>query len=170
MKGKCCAVIGSLPVFFPWGLDEEDERCDTLKAQLLEQIASAVINGVRDFAVVMDYGWGLYAAEMINDLMEGNGNIRLTCIIPWEEQAAKWTPELRERYFKVQEKCAEAVLISQQQTVDCEITAMLDAVDMADTVIAVYGEGDVLLPVALRYTNGLKKAAVVISSDSLPTL
>ena len=115
-----------------------------------------------EFAVVMDSGLGLYAAEIINALRENDPAIQLTCILPWEEQATKWTPELRERYFKELERCSNVSLVSTAQKPDSQISAMLNAVDMADTVIAVAGEGNMLLSVALRYAEQMRKQAVLI--------
>ena len=42
---------------------------------------------------------GLYAAEGINVLRDNDPERMLFCVAPCEEQATKWTPELRERYL-----------------------------------------------------------------------
>ena len=57
--------------------------------------------------------------------------------------------------------------VSTVKTADCEITAMLDAMDMAGTVIAVQGEEDPLLPVALRYAERIRKPAVAIGPTAV---
>ena len=33
-----CAVMGQHPLRFPWGFDEEDDRCRKLKIELAQQI------------------------------------------------------------------------------------------------------------------------------------
>ena len=165
MKEQSCAIIGSPPLSFSWGYDEEDERCVALKLLLLNRITLLRSQGITDFYVVLDAGVGLYAAEMINSLRESDEALRLICIIPWEGQATKWTPELRERYFAAQEKCSEVKMVSLAKTVDCEITAMLDAIDLVGNVIAVRGEDAVLLSTALRYAERLKKQITALDSD-----
>ena len=105
----------------------------------------------------MDAGIGLYAAEIINGLREDGGNLRLICVVPWEGQATKWTPELRERYFIALGKCNEVTMVSPTHTSQCEIKAMLNAIDVADHVITVQGEDTILLCVALHYAERLKK-------------
>lgn len=157
MKEKCCAIFGSPPESFPWGHDEEDEKCGAMKIRLFSRITFLRSKGITHFIVVLDSGVGLYAAEMINSLQEVDPDIQLTCIIPWEGQATKWTPELRERYFEEQEKCAEVVFISAAKTVDCEIKAVLRAIDMAAGIIAVYGEGDIATSAALHYAQQMNK-------------
>ena len=53
------------------------------------------MGGVTEFQVVCDPGVGLYATEIINILREKDKSLRLVCVIPHEEQATKWTPQLR---------------------------------------------------------------------------
>ena len=162
MKEKCCGIIASPPLCFPWGYDEEDDGCGALKIILFNHISLLRSEGLTEFAVVMDSGLGLYAAEIINALRENDPAIQLTCILPWEEQATKWTPELRERYFKELVRCSNVSLVSTVQKPDSQISAMLNAIDMADTIIAIEGEGNMLLSVALRYAEQMRKHAVLI--------
>ena len=165
MNKKCYAIIGSRPDSFPWGLDEDDERCEELKNQLLGRITTAINNGVKNFAVAMDSGSGLYAAEVINAWRQSDNTICLTCIIPWEEQSTKWTPQLRGRYFTAQDKCSDVLFVSNAYTKDCEINALLEAVDMADTVIVVSGGKDMLISVAIRYMVRTNKKYIVIQPE-----
>ena len=162
MKEKSCAILGSPPLSFPWGYDEDDPGCGSLRLLLLNRITLLRSQGVTDFYVVMDAGMGLYAAEMIKSLRENDEAIKLFFVIPWEGQATQWTPDLRERYFNVQAGCSDVLTVSPVKTADCEITAMLNAMDMAGTVIAVQVEEDTLLTVALRYAERIRKPAVVI--------
>ena len=167
MKEKSCAIIGSPPLSFSWGYDEEDPGCGSLRLLLLNRITLLRSQGVTDFYVVIDAGMGLYAAEMIKSLRENDEAIKLFCVVPWEGQATQWTPDLRERYFNVQAGCSDVLTASTSKTADCEIIDMLNAMDMAGTVIAVQGEEDPLLPVALRYAERIKKPAVVIGPNAI---
>ena len=60
------------------------------------------------------------------------------CYVPYEEQATKWTPELRDRYFNALAVCTEVVNVAYEKTVGCEFKAHLEAIKDSDTVIAVY--------------------------------
>jgi uncharacterized phage-like protein YoqJ len=135
---KICAIIGCSPMCFPWGFDEEDEGCAALKLILLNRITKLRSEGCARFAVSMDCGAGLYAAEILHGLKESDGALETICYVPYEEQATKWTSELRDRYFNALAACTEVVNVAYEKTVGCEFKAHLEAINEADTVIAVY--------------------------------
>ena len=135
---KTCAIIGCLPMCFPWGFDEEDEDCAALKLVLMNRITKLRGEGCMRFAVSMDCGVGLYAAEIIHALKETDSELETICYVPYEEQATKWAPELRDRYFNALAACTEVVNVAYEKTVGCEFKARLEAMKEADTVIAVY--------------------------------
>ena len=96
------------------------------------------------FAVSMDCGAGLYAAEILHGLKESDGALNTICYVPYEEQATKWTPELRDRYFNTLAACTEVINAAYEKTVGYEFKAHLEAIKGADTVIAVYDSDDPL--------------------------
>lgn len=138
----CCAIIGCTPRAFPWGWDEEDEYCAAMKLVLMNRITLLRSRGVTRFAVSMDCGAGLYAAEIVNSLQEADGGIELICYVPYEEQATKWTPELRDRYFHMLAASTEVKNTAYEKSVGCEFKAHLQAIAEADTVIAVFDPDD----------------------------
>ena len=135
---KTCAIIGCSPTRFPWGFDEEDEGCAALKLLLINQISKLRGEGCTRFAVSMDCGVGLYTAEILHGLKESDEELKTICYVPYEEQATKWTLELRERYFNVLAACTEVVNVAFEKTVGCEFKAHLEAMKEADTLIAVF--------------------------------
>ena len=139
---KTCAIIGCSPMCFPWGFDEEDEGSAALKLILINQITRLRGEGCTRFAVSMDCGVGLYAAEILHGLKESAGALETICYVPYEEQATKWTPELRDRYFNALAACTEVVNVSYEKTVGCEFKAHLETIKDSDTVIAVYDPDD----------------------------
>lgn len=141
---KSCAIIGCSPMCFPWGFDEEDEGCAALKLILINQISKLRGEGYTRFAVSMDCGVGLYAAEILHGLKESDGALETICYVPYEEQATKWMPELRDRYFNALAVCTEVVNVAYEKTVGCEFKAYLEAMNEADAVIAIYDPEDPL--------------------------
>ena len=139
---KTCAIIGCSPMCFPWGFDEEDEGCAALKLILINQISRLRGEGCTRFAISMDCGVGLYAAEILHGLKESDEELKTICYVPYEEQATKWTPELRDRYFNALAACAEVVNVGFEKTVGCEFKAYLETINEAGTVIAVYYPDD----------------------------
>ena len=134
---KTCAVFACPPICFPWGYDEEDESCAAMKLQLLNAITTLRTEGVEKFNVVLDSGFGLYAAEMIIGLQEIDPGIEMDLYIPFEEQANKWSPELRERYFAVHEHAKVVATIGRREDTDREFRTVLSAFELAGAVIAV---------------------------------
>ena len=155
---KTCAIIGCSPMCFPWGFDEEDKGCAALKLILINQISKLRGEGCTRFAVSMDCGVGLYAAEILQGLKESDGNLEIVSYVPYEEQATKWTPELRDRYFNALAECTEVVNVGFEKTVGCEFKAHLEAMKEADTVIAVYDPDD---PLCERETAAAAVAEVL---------
>ena len=141
---KTCAIIGCSPMCFPWGFDEEDEGCAALKLILINQITKQRGEGCTRFAVSMDCGVGLYAAEILHGLKEADDALETICYVPYEEQATKWTPELRDRYFNALAACTEVVNEAYEKTIGCEFKAHLEAIKETTTVIAVYDPDDPL--------------------------
>ncbi|MBR6207374.1 MAG: DUF1273 family protein [Oscillospiraceae bacterium] len=135
---KICAIIGCSPICFPWGFDEEDECCAALKLILMNRITRLRSEGYTRFHISMDCGAGLYATEILHGLKESDDDLETICYVPYEEQATKWTPELRVRYFNALSTCTEVVNVSFEKTIGCEFKAHLAAIKDADTVIALY--------------------------------
>jgi uncharacterized phage-like protein YoqJ len=141
---RTCAIIGCSPMCFPWGFDEEDEGCAALKLLLLNQITRYRSEGCTRFHISMDCGVGLYAAEILHGLKESDGELETICYVPYEEQATKWTPELRDRYFNTLAGYTEVVNVAYEKTVGCEFKTHFEAMKNADQLIVIYDPDDPL--------------------------
>lgn len=69
------------------------------------------MEGITRFFILIDAGIGLYTSELVVSLMETDKELLLYCLIPYEEQTVKWSPELQNRYYSVLEKCTEPVTV-----------------------------------------------------------
>ena len=123
---------------FPWGFDEEDDRCRKLKIELAQQIMMLRQGGVSQFLVACDCGVGLYAAEIVNSLRMTDHDLMLICYTPHEEQATKWAPYLRERYFDMLINCTCMSAVCEVGAPDAQLRAYRQIIDLADVVLAVY--------------------------------
>ena len=134
-----CAIIGQNPMRFPWGFDEEDDRCRKLKIELAQQIMMLRQSGVSQFLTACDCGVGLYAAELVNGLRATTDHdLMLICCTPHEEQTTKWAPYLRERYFTMLEQCTLISAVCEVGAPDAQLRAYKKIIDLADVVLAVY--------------------------------
>ena len=124
-----CAIIGQNPLRFPWGFDEEDDRCRKLKMELAQQIMVLRQSGVSQFLTACDCGVGLYTGEIINGLRMTDRDLMLICYTPHEEQATKWAPYLRERYFAMLEKCTLISAVCEVGAPDAQFQAYKKIID-----------------------------------------
>lgn len=136
-----CAVIGQAPMRYPWGFDEEDSGCRKLKIELAQQIMVLRRGGISQFLTACDCGVGLYAGEIINGLRTTDRDLMLICYAPHEEQATKWAPYLRERYFTMLEKCTNLSAVCKVGAPDAQMQAYRKIIDLADVVLGVYDLG-----------------------------
>ena len=148
---------------FPWGFDEEDTGCQDLKLALAQKIMELRQQGVTRFAVVADCGVGLYAGECVNALRLTDPGLMLFVVTPHEEQATKWAPYLRERYFKLLEDCTIMEAASLHKTPTCEYDAYRKIVDYADMVLAVYDP-------ALATDDAVDRAMEYVTERKLPVI
>ena len=90
------------------------------------------------FLTACDCGVGLYAGEIINGLRTTDRDLMLICYIPHEEQATKWAPYLRERYFTMLEKCTLISAVCEVGVPDAQLQAYKKIIGLADVVLMVY--------------------------------
>ena len=109
-----------------------------MKMELAQQIMALRQSGVSQFLTVCDCGVGLYAGEIINGLRTTDRDLMLICYTPHEEQATKWAPYLRERYFTMLEKCTLISSVREVGASEAQLQAYKKIIDLADVVLAVY--------------------------------
>lgn len=120
---------------FPCGFDEEDDHCKKLKMELAQQIMALRQRGVTQFLTTCDCGAGLYAAEIVNGLRETTSqDLMLFCYTPHEEQATKWAPYLRERYFTMLEKSTHISAVCEAGAPDAQLQAHKKIIGLVDVV------------------------------------
>lgn len=166
----CCALIGHSPMRFKFGWDEEDNACIMLKLVLLQIIQAFRLYGVTQFMTACDPGVGLWCAELINILRIGDNALQLFCIEPHEEQATKWAPFLRWRYFEMLEKCTYAAAVSARKTPTSQFDAYRYIISKSDIILAVYdpssARGDDV-DKAMAYAQTRKHPVILVHPDTL---
>lgn len=119
---KCCAFSGHRPKKFPWGYDETDGRCITLKALL-----------------------------------------KLHCILPYEEQAGKWTASAQERYYSILTQADSVIYTGREYGKDCMLKRNRYLVDHTACLLAVYNGGQRGgTAMTVRYAKGLGRKTVIL--------
>ena len=91
--------------------------------------------------------------------------MRLVCVTPFEEQATKWTPQLRERYFDMLADCTDLSCVDYQETPNAQLMAYRRIVKQSDMLVAVYDlelAGDSAEDKAMAYALALGKPTLLI--------
>lgn len=172
MENYRCAIIGQHPMRFPWGFDEEDTQCRRMKLELAQCIMELRQCGVTEFQVACDPGVGLYAGEIVNITKQNDEAMRLVCVTPFEEQATKWTPQLRERYFNMLAGCTELDCIDFHKQPDAQLLAYQRIIKQSGVVLAVYApdlaDGSAE-DKAVSYALALGRPVMLIHPETLKT-
>ncbi len=102
---KVCAIFGENPSELAFGYDEEYYTCDVLKMRLVCAMQEAILTGCDAFALILDQGVCMWGAEACIAMRESGEDIRLVAMTRSENQASRWHPERRERFYNIIEKC-----------------------------------------------------------------
>lgn len=113
-KGLCksCAFTGHRPAKLPWGYDETDARCMQFKFRLRQSLESLIGRGYVDFLSGGALGFDLMAAEMVLSLREKYPWVRLVMVLPFDDQARRWSEAQQRRWRSAIENCDRVVHIS----------------------------------------------------------
>jgi uncharacterized phage-like protein YoqJ len=165
---KTCCFTGHRPDRLPWGEQEGDARCVTLKEQLAQAVERAYQAGYRHFITGMARGGDLYFAEAVLDLRQRNQDVTLEAARPYADQAQSWPEEERHRYDSILDQCNIETLLQGHYDRGCMMRRNRYMVDRAKRIIVIYdgvpkgGTAQTLL-YALR--RGLETDIISIETD-----
>ena len=106
---KTCAVIGATPETLSFGYDEENTDAVSLKYRLADMIFRLIEGGFTDFISSIEQGVEMWSAEICAAMRNNGCPINLICVPTGENQANRWYPAVRERYFTLLENCTEVI-------------------------------------------------------------
>ena len=135
---QSCCFTGSRPEKLPWRKDEENPRAIALKEKLFDVVEALYQSGITHFICGMARGSDFYFCEAVLRLREEHADIRLEAALPFEEQAAQWSEEDRNRYFRLVSQCDYETLIQTEYSPDCMKKRNYYMVDHATVLVAVY--------------------------------
>lgn len=156
---KVCVFLSDSPDCFSYGYDEAHPRCIKLKLTLLRYIELLHLHGYHYFVTDCEFGAGFWAAEIVADLLPLHKDMWFGCIIPYEEQAVKWSVEQRERYFSLQEKSAEVRFLQKKYTTHCVENCQQYLINHADALLIVRSLQN---PKNVKFINSQKKNIPII--------
>ena len=164
MIERCCAFTGHRPKKFPWGYNEADIRCVTLKKAITEEIVKRVDAGYTDFLSGMAEGTDTWAALAVLALKKENPALKLHCVLPCEGQADGWSASARELYHSILVQADEVVYVSREYSKDCMLKRNRYLVDHAACLLAVYnGEWRGGTAMTVRYAQKLGREVIILN-------
>ena len=82
----------------PWGFNENDERCLTMKLILQSEILKALNKGYRTFICGMALGFDMICANVVLNLKSRYPDIKMVGALPCKTQDRKWSEKDRQKY------------------------------------------------------------------------
>ena len=159
---KTCAFTGHRPHKFPWGYNEDDQRCRELKAVLTRLLTRLARAGVTDFYSGMADGSDLWLSQIVLSL-EAEYPLRLHCILPCPDQAERWPAPARARYGAVLERASSVEVVSPRYQEGCMLERNRRLVEAAELLTAVYnGESRGGTAATVRYAQRLGRRIILV--------
>ena len=104
---RLCAIIGEDPEELPFGYDEEYPTCIFMKQQIVSGMLEAMKQGVSGFISSLEQGVEMWSAEACDAIRRMGGGLSFIAVPLSENQADRWHPERRERYFDLIDRSDE---------------------------------------------------------------
>ena len=143
-----CCFTGHRPEKLPWGADERDPRCLTLKRSMEREIEALYREGYRHFITGLARGSDLYFAEAALAVKENYPLLTLEGAAPFRGQADRWAEKDRLRWQAVLEACDRQTVMQEGYDRGCMHRRDRYMVDHSDLILAVF-DGS---PGGTRYT------------------
>lgn len=137
-KRVTCCFTGHRHNKLPWGGDETDPRCISLKTKIFDAVEAVCVSGIRHFISGMATGSDMYFCEEVIRLRNRYPEITLEAAIPFEGQAHRWSRQLRDRHEAILRDCDYKTIIQKVYTSDCMMRRNRYMVDSSSVLIAAF--------------------------------
>ena len=111
MMKKYCVISGFND---EWKSFESTAACDRIFCETVQMFYNAGKEKGVKLYTAMNKGLETLLAESFL-LLKNSIYAELECVVPYEEQAAEWTEEERNRYYNILENCDKEKLISKKE-------------------------------------------------------
>jgi len=139
LKLKTLAFTGLRPHKLPWGVDESQLACLSLKVDIRKRLILLIEDeNVRRFISGMAMGIDQICGEIVLELKELYPDITLTAAVPCIDQEACWQQKQRDRYARILKQCDSVHIVSETYTNECMEKRNRWMVDNCDVLLAVW--------------------------------
>ena len=142
---KTCCFTGHRPKSLPWGYDETDLRCVSLKSKIKFLLESLIVEeGYDKFISGMAMGADMICAEVVLSLKILYPHIKLECAVPNYAFTENWREEEARKFSSILTRADNIRYVSVNK-IYSKRDLMLRNIYMADAselVIAIYKDGE----------------------------
>ena len=119
-RNKTLCFSGHRPEKLPKG----KEKFNFILQRLYNEIDKAIFEGYDTFIFGACYGFDLICAEQVllrKKIIQYKNPvyIKLIAVVPFEEQAAKWKEQDRDKYFNILSKCDGVIILNKHYRIGC---------------------------------------------------
>lgn len=121
------------------------EALENLRTRLADEIEKAIQDGYNTFLFGGAYGWDLMAAEEVIKKktvidLQNPQRVRLIAVIPFEEQAVRYSLADHERYYEIMPKCDDVITLNTHYNSQCYAQRNQYMVDRSSRVICYWNK------------------------------
>lgn len=159
---SCCFIQGAFS--FSSEFEEEKHISEQLKGKIKEQIDYLIEKeGITEFFCGMEEGADLFYADYV--LSKKNKNdLKLHCVIPFEEQASFYSEEDRDLYFSVAQRSDSETIINKKRVHGCKEKRDNFMLEKSDVVIFLF---DMISPISCLNLQKIEKHKKIIVINPL---
>ncbi len=137
-RENSCGFTGHRQSKLPWGQNEEDINCISLKESIYDAVEAVYRSRRRHFICGMATGCDFYFCEAVLALREEHPEVTLEAAIPFEGQAMGWSASQKQRYLRLVSECDYQTVIHKDYSPDCYMNRNRYMVDSSSVLIAAY--------------------------------
>lgn len=137
-REQTCCFSGHRPDKLPWGMDEEDPRCLTMKQSMARTLKWLYYRGFRHFISGMAMGCDLYFVEEALALRRQYPDLTVEGAVPCPTQSHRWPEHLRHRWRQALDACDLETMVQQHYDRYCMLRRDRYMVDRSAAILAVF--------------------------------
>ena len=137
-KDFTCCFSGHRSKKLPWGSNDNDSRCLSLRREIQSRLEGIYDSGYRHFICGMALGCDKYFAQEVILLREKYPDVTLEAAVPCVNQSEKWNKKQQAEYHDILNCCDKVTVLQEQYSRGCMMERNKYMVDRSSLLLACY--------------------------------